>query len=77
MKCEEALLKIDDYINDSLSCKETEEFLEHIRQCPDCYDELETYYTINLVPTLIDDSYLRSYDISGRTIADLPQCISS
>ena len=48
MKCEEALLKIDAYINDSLSIKETEEFLAHIRECPECYDELETYYTINV-----------------------------
>lgn len=63
MKCEEALLKIDAYINDSLSCKETEEFLEHIRECPECYDELETYYTINVGTKYLENENMGSYNI--------------
>ena len=63
MKCEEALLKIDAYINDSLSCKETEEFLEHIRECPECYDELETYYTISVGTKYLENENMGSYNI--------------
>ena len=48
MKCEETLSKIDGYINNNLSYREMEDFLEHIKNCPDCYDELETYYTITV-----------------------------
>ena len=63
MKCEEALLKIDAYINDSLSIKETEEFLAHIRECPECYDELETYYTINVGTKYLENENMGSYNI--------------
>ena len=56
MKCEEALLKIDAYINDSLSCKETEE-------CPDCYYELETYYTIRVGTKYLENEHMGSYNI--------------
>lgn len=63
MKCEEALLKIDAYINNSLSCKETEEFLEHIRACPECYDELETYYTISVGTRYLENENMGSYNI--------------
>ena len=44
MKCEEALTKIEAYIDHTLSGRELEEFLEHVKSCRECYDELETYY---------------------------------
>ena len=46
MKCEEALTKIEAYINHTLNGRELEEFLEHVTSCQECYDELETYYII-------------------------------
>ena len=42
MKCEEALTKIEAYINHTLNGRELEEFLEHVTSCQECYDELET-----------------------------------
>ncbi|NCB91326.1 MAG: zf-HC2 domain-containing protein [Clostridia bacterium] len=63
MKCEEALMKIDDYINDSLSFKETEEFLEHVRGCPECYDELEIYFTIYMGMKYLEEEKLETYNI--------------
>ena len=49
MKCEEALTKIEAYINHTLNRRELEEFLEHVTSCQECYDELETYYIISVV----------------------------
>lgn len=63
MKCEEALEKIDAYINNTLSYKELEEFLEHVRGCPECYDELETFYTINVGIKYLEDEKMGSYNI--------------
>lgn len=48
MKCEEALTKIEAYINHTLNGRELEEFLEHVTSCQECYDELETYYIISV-----------------------------
>ena len=48
MKCEEALTKIEAYIDHTLSGRELEEFLEHVKSCRECYDELETYYIISV-----------------------------
>lgn len=63
MKCEEALLKIDAYINDNLSNKELEEFLEHVKTCPECYDELETYYTIYVGTKYLEEEKQEPYNI--------------
>ena len=40
-----------------------DEFLEHIRECPDCYDELETYYTINVGTKYLENENMGSYNI--------------
>ena len=48
MKCERALHLIDKYIDNKLSPRELREFIEHVRSCPECYDELETFYVINV-----------------------------
>lgn len=71
MKCEEALTKIDAYINDNLSHKELEEFLEHIKSCPECYDELETYYTISVGMKYLEEEKLESYNIPKMLKEDL------
>ena len=47
MKCEEALTKIEAYINHTLNGRELEEFLEHVESCSSCYEELETYFIVH------------------------------
>ena len=37
MKCEEALTKIEAYINHTLNGRELEEFLEHVTSCQEKY----------------------------------------
>lgn len=71
MKCEEALQKIDDYINNNLSYKDLEDFLTHIQTCPDCYDELEIYYTISAGMKYLEEEQLESYNIPQMLKTDL------
>lgn len=71
MKCEEVLTKIDAYINDTMSYKEMEEFLDHIKGCPECYDELETYYTISIGMKYLEEEKLEPYNIPKMLREDL------
>ena len=34
------------YLNGYLSDRELEDFLNHVQTCPDCFDELEVYFSI-------------------------------
>ena len=44
MNCQTAESMVNRYIEHDLSVDELEDFLEHVENCPSCYDELETYY---------------------------------
>ena len=46
MTCKEATQYIMPYINDEMTDKEVQAFLEHIKSCKDCCEELEVHYTI-------------------------------
>lgn len=46
MKCIEAQQLVKPYIKKLLSDREMERFLEHVENCPECYDELEIYFVI-------------------------------
>lgn len=63
MKCEEALQKITPYIENRLQPRELEAFIEHIKQCPSCYDELETYYIVSRAVQYLDDEKQDTYNI--------------
>ena len=56
MNCREAELKVRPYIYDELTDEELEAFISHIRSCPSCYDELETYYTIYKTLNILDSN---------------------
>ena len=73
MKCEETLSKIDGFINNTLSIREMEEFLEHIENFPEFYDELETYYTITEGMKYLEGEKLESYNIPKMLKEDLKQ----
>ncbi|MDO4614909.1 MAG: zf-HC2 domain-containing protein [Lachnospiraceae bacterium] len=64
LSCAEAQKLIQPYINAKLSDSECEAFLAHVHSCPDCYDELETYFIIYFsLKYLDDDSKNTSYDL--------------
>ncbi len=46
MQCKEVQGKFIPFINDELNHKEFNEFLAHIRQCKDCQEEYDIYYTM-------------------------------
>ena len=71
MKCEEALTKIEAYIDHTLSGRELEEFLEHVKSCRECYDELETYYIISVGMRYLEEENLESYNIPKMLQEDL------
>ena len=44
MTCQEAEKLVVPYIKDELSPMELEEFIDHIKNCPNCREELEIHY---------------------------------
>ena len=46
MKCLEAKRLITPYLEDSISERDLPDFVEHVKNCPSCFDELEIYSSI-------------------------------
>lgn len=55
MTCREAERLVTPYIRGELSDEQLEQFLEHIRTCPDCKEELEIYYTVEVGIQQLDE----------------------
>lgn len=76
MDCKEAKNRVNGYIEGTLTNKECSEFIEHVRSCPDCYDELETYFIIGYTLDYLDskDGVDRSFDMHRLLEDDLRKC---
>ena len=48
MTCEEAEHLVTPYIKGQLDGSVLEDFLKHVDSCPDCREELEIYYMVNV-----------------------------
>ena len=46
MNCVRAQQLVKPYLDGLLSDRELEEFLDHMQNCQDCFDELEVYFSI-------------------------------
>lgn len=46
LTCKEAAKMVIPYIKDELSNAELRCFVAHVKECPDCMEELETYYIV-------------------------------
>lgn len=46
MVCREWQRKIPEFLNDSMDLKEQQKFIAHVRECQDCYEELEIMYML-------------------------------
>lgn len=74
MDCKTAQEKIMPYIRRELCDREAEEFIEHIRECKACSEELEVYYTIYYaLEKLEDDEDQGSFDIKKLLQKDIEQ----
>ncbi len=71
MTCNECQKLIPEYLNNQLNKKELEAFISHVRSCPVCYEELETYFIIALATRVLDESAEVSYDIKDMLEQDL------
>ena len=46
LTCKEATKMVVPYINRLLGDRDLRSFVEHVKECPDCREELETYYIV-------------------------------
>ena len=72
MTCVEAEKMVIPYIRDELTPTELEDFLDHIETCPNCREELEIHYMVDVGLKKLDEAD-GTYDIVGdlkRKIAD-------
>ena len=72
MTCREAELLVRPYIKNELTDDQIKEFIRHVRSCPSCYEELETYFTIYTTLDVLDqDKAAEGYDFSRQLEEDL------
>ena len=55
MNCQTAESMVNRYIEHDLSVNELEDFLDHVENCPSCYDELETYFIVHAAMRQLDE----------------------
>lgn len=55
LTCQEAQRTITPYMNNLLKIEEMEDFIDHIRTCKECKEELEIYYTLFIGMKLLDE----------------------
>lgn len=71
MKCEQARECVDEYIKKTLPERTQEEFIKHVKKCPECFQELETYYIVDVAIKYFEEGKGDSYDISNLLYEDL------
>lgn len=64
MTCQEAERLVTPYIRDELTGDELEAFLNHIDECPNCREELEIYFMVDVGLRKLDHDS-GTYDIAG------------
>lgn len=73
MDCKTAQQKIMPYIERKLSPREAEDFIEHIRGCRECGEELEVYFTIYYALEQLGQDGQDTFDIPELLERDLSQ----
>lgn len=71
MTCAEAERLVPAYLNNKIPQEKMEEFILHVKNCPSCYDELETYFTIYSAIQYLDDDKYSSYNMKKLLEEDL------
>lgn len=56
MNCLQTQSKIMAFIENKLPDDELREFIKHVRNCPNCYEELDIYYTLIVGMKQLDES---------------------
>lgn len=71
MDCKKAQQNIMPYIKRELGDRELEDFVEHIKTCHTCSEELEVYFTIYYALEKLDQDEQGSYNIQEMLEKDL------
>lgn len=71
--CREIVGMIPDFLDGKLTSRQQEHFLEHIRSCRECYEELETHYMVNRTIDYLDQDSRKggSFDFKPMLEKDL------
>ena len=71
MDCIEAKSHVDEYIKRTLPERKQEEFIRHVRACPNCFAELETYFIVDVALGYFESKKVETYDIRNLLQEDL------
>ena len=71
MDCKTAEKMVSRYIRHALPPDLLEEFLEHIKSCPSCKEELETYFMVHKAIQLLDNEEDSDLDFGQALDKDL------
>ncbi len=61
--CRDYQNQVQQFINHELKDADLKEFLEHMKTCKKCADELETYFIVDYSLRYLDQGTAHSYDI--------------
>lgn len=65
MNCKTANQLIHPYLNQELNLETADNFLHHIKECKDCREELEIYFTVQAGIDNLNRDEVRTYDLKG------------
>ena len=68
--CREIAGMIPDYLEGRLSGRQLEHFLEHIRTCRNCYEELETNYMVGRTIRYLDEGMTQADSFDFRPMLE-------
>ncbi len=74
MDCLNAQRLITPFIKDELSMTELEGFLAHVKECPECREELEVYYALLTAIKLLDEDKEMSNNFTEELDRKIRSC---
>ena len=71
MKCSDVEKMVQSYIHETLSPKELEAFISHVKKCPSCYEELEIHFIIQQAVRYLNEDRHDNFDMKALLAEDL------
>ena len=73
MDCSEAKKLVLPFVEHKISNDKTGDFIKHVRSCPSCYDELETYFTIYSALEYMDSGARTGFEVRKLLAEEMKQ----
>lgn len=72
MDCKQAENLVSAYINRDMGLHELKEFIDHVKNCSSCYDELQTYFTVYFAMEHLENGESNpSYNMNNVLLEDI------